>query len=134
MSELARSMLEALSSVHDPCCRDREISIVDMGLVRSLDVNDGHASVELLLTSGWCPFASTLLSSVRETVESFPDISSASVNIVWDEAWSMDRLSDEARAKLVFLPTPALVADPKAYIAKKALDVAATRAGEGDQS
>jgi predicted TIM-barrel fold metal-dependent hydrolase len=46
--------LDVLSHVYDPCCREKGISVVDMGLVRSVDVDEGHARVELLLTSGWC--------------------------------------------------------------------------------
>jgi metal-sulfur cluster biosynthetic enzyme len=49
--------IRALSEVFDPCCREKGISVVDMGLLRSIVVDDRHARVELLLTSGWCPFA-----------------------------------------------------------------------------
>jgi metal-sulfur cluster biosynthetic enzyme len=109
-------IVDALRTVHDPCCRDRGISVVDMGLVRSVLVGDGTAHVELMLTSGWCPFAANVLSSVKEKIESLPGIDHASVEITWDEAWTMDRLSDDARAKLVFLPQPASVADRDAYV------------------
>ena len=38
--------VRALSGVYDPCCREKGISIVDMGLLRSVEVVDGHARVE----------------------------------------------------------------------------------------
>lgn len=116
MAESPTTIIDALRSLHDPCCRDRGISIVDMGLVRSVSVEDGRAHVELMLTSGWCPFAATVLQSVRERIEALGGIRSAEVEIVWDEAWTMDRLSDDARTKLVFLPDPAAVGDRDAYI------------------
>jgi metal-sulfur cluster biosynthetic enzyme len=109
--------LRALSDVYDPCCRDKGISVVDMGLVRSVDVADGHARVELLLTSGWCPFASRVLDEVENAVLAEPHVSSAEVEIVWDEAWTTDRLSESAVRKLRFLPEPASVPDRDAYIA-----------------
>ena len=56
---------EALSAVYDPCCAEKGISVVDMGLLRSVDVTDGRARIELLLTSGWCPFASRVLDEVE---------------------------------------------------------------------
>jgi metal-sulfur cluster biosynthetic enzyme len=112
-----RWALDALSNVYDPCCRDKGISVVDMGLVRSVDVADGHARVELLLTSGWCPFASRVLEEVETAVTTEPGVTSAEVAIVWDEAWTTDRLSESAVRKLRFLPEPAAVADRDAYIA-----------------
>ena len=35
--------------------QEKGISVIDMGLVRSVEVEDGIAKVELLLASGWCP-------------------------------------------------------------------------------
>lgn len=111
--------LDALGGVYDPCCREQGISIVDMGLVRAVRVRDGRASVELLLTSGWCPFAASVLTEVRDTIARQPGIRSAEVEIVWDEAWTTERLSPSAAGKLRFLPPPAQVADREAYIAER---------------
>jgi metal-sulfur cluster biosynthetic enzyme len=116
-AELPEWAVRALSEVFDPCCREKGISVVDMGLLRSVDVHDRHARVELLLTSGWCPFASRVLTDVEEAVGAQPGIDSCDVEIVWDEAWSTDRLADSARRKLRFLPDPAAVRDRDAYLA-----------------
>jgi metal-sulfur cluster biosynthetic enzyme len=107
----------ALSRVYDPCCREKGISVVDMGLLRSVRVHERHAKVELMLTSGWCPFASRVLTDVDEAIRAQPGIESCEVDIVWDEAWTTDRLSESATAKLRFLPDPAAVADRDAYLA-----------------
>jgi metal-sulfur cluster biosynthetic enzyme len=108
---------EALRTVYDPCCRERGISIVDMGLVRSIEVGDGPPRIELILTSGWCPFAARVLNEVRETVRPLTPTGEVTVQVVWDEPWTMERLSDEARAKLRFLPEPSEVPDRQRYIA-----------------
>ena len=112
--------LRALSEVFDPCCREKGISVVDMGLLRSVVVDDRHARVELLLTSGWCPFAARVLTDVEEAVRAHPGVDSCAVEIVWDEPWTTERLSDSARRKLRFLPDPAAVADRDAYLAAHA--------------
>jgi metal-sulfur cluster biosynthetic enzyme len=106
----------ALSGVFDPCCREKGISVVDMGLLRSVTLTDGHARVELLLTSGWCPFAARVLTDVEEAIRAQPGVDSAEVEVVWDEAWTTDRLADSARRKLRFLPDPADVGDRDAYL------------------
>jgi metal-sulfur cluster biosynthetic enzyme len=109
--------LHALSGVFDPCCREKGISVVDMGLLRSVDVQDGHARVELLLTSGWCPFAGRVLMDVADAMNDQPGVNSCEVDVVWDEAWTTDRLSESARRKLRFLPDPVAVGDRDAYLA-----------------
>jgi metal-sulfur cluster biosynthetic enzyme len=112
--------VRALSDVYDPCCREKGISVVDMGLLRSVTVDDAaHARVELLLTSGWCPFAARLLTEVEDTIRAQPGVDSCEVAIVWDEAWTTDRLSESAMRKLRFLPDPAAVPDRDAYIASR---------------
>jgi len=108
---------EVLSGVYDPCCRDKGISVVDMGLVQHAEIDAGAARVELMLTSGWCPFASAVLGDIESAVSGLPGVDSATVTLVWDEAWSPERLSDSARSKLRFLPDPASVDDAASYVA-----------------
>ena len=116
MSRMPQWARDALSDVYDPCCREKGISVVDMGLVRSVHASGGHVRVELLLTSGWCPFAAGVLTEVKEQILRAPGINDADVSIVWDEAWTTDRLSPRARDILRFLPPPSAVADRDEYV------------------
>jgi len=110
-------VLDALAGVYDPCCRDKGISVVDMGLLRSAALDGTHARVELVLTSGWCPFATRLLGEIEDAVTARPGVDTCDVELVWDEAWTTDRLSASAARKLRFLPDPASVPDRDAYLA-----------------
>lgn len=112
------SLREVLDGVYDPCCRDKGISVVDMGLLHRAEIHDGAARVELMLTSGWCPFASTVLTDIEAAACSLPGVDHAIVELVWHEAWSPARLSESARAKLRFLPDPSTVSDPAEYVAR----------------
>jgi metal-sulfur cluster biosynthetic enzyme len=114
--DVSAAVIEALRSVYDPCCREQGISVVDMGLIDSVSFDGRDARLELVLTSGWCPFAVELLTAVRERVEALPDVAGAAVEIVWDKGWGSERLSPEARRKLRFLPDPAAVRDREAYV------------------
>jgi metal-sulfur cluster biosynthetic enzyme len=116
MPELPTAIIDALRSVYDPCCQERGISVVDMGLVRSVDVDGDQARVELVLTTGWCPFTTHLLTAVRERVASLPEVEGAAVEVVWDEPWTTDRLSADARRKLRFLPDPSAVPDRDGFV------------------
>jgi metal-sulfur cluster biosynthetic enzyme len=113
----ADGVLSALRGVYDPCCEEKQISIVDMGLIQSIDADTEDVKVELILTSGWCPFAVDLVGLVRGAAESVEGVRHADVELTWDEAWGPHRLSDEARVKLRFLPDPKRVVDRDAYVA-----------------
>jgi metal-sulfur cluster biosynthetic enzyme len=113
------AITEALRAVADPCCEERGINVVDMGLVAEVVVDGDRARVDLLLTSGWCPFQVDLLANVAAAVEAVEDVRSAEVRIVLDEVWSTDRMAPGARAKLRFLPEPGEVGDPRAYVAAR---------------
>ena len=93
-------VIRALDNCYDPCCRDRKISVVDMGLIESIDIWDRDVKIEMVLTTGWCPFASRLLEMVEEEVGGLPEVESAEVEVVWDPAWTPERMSSSAREKL----------------------------------
>lgn len=121
MSELTQSIdpeiRRVLSTVFDPCCKEKGISVVDMGLLHRATVTDRSAQVELLLTSGWCPFAAGILTEIERVVSDLPHVDDAKVEIVWNETWTTERLSPEAAQKLHFLPPPADVADTRDFVA-----------------
>jgi metal-sulfur cluster biosynthetic enzyme len=128
MSDIPAWARSALADVYDPCCREKGISVLDMGLVRSVRADAGRVRVELLLTSGWCPFAAAVLTEVRDRILDQPGVTDAAVEIVWDEAWTTDRLSDRARSVLRFLPPPSAVPDRDEYV--RAHGTAPAKAGE----
>lgn len=117
-------IIETLRSVADPCCRDRGISVVDMGLLHDVTVEAGQAEIDILLTSGWCPFQVELVEEIATAVEALPDVDTARVRIVLDEAWSSERMSADAQRTLRFLPEPGQVGDRDRYVAARALPLA----------
>ncbi|MDQ3286294.1 MAG: iron-sulfur cluster assembly protein [Actinomycetota bacterium] len=92
--------MRALDNCYDPCCRDRKISVVDMGLIESVTVRERKVRIEMVLTTGWCPFASRLLEMVEEEVGGLPEVNTVEVEVVWDPAWTPGRMSGSAREKL----------------------------------
>ncbi len=93
-------VIRALDNCYDPCCRDRKISVVDMGLIESIDIRDRDVKIEMVLTTGWCPFASRLLEMVEEEVGGLPGVESVEVEVVWNPVWTPERMSNSAREKL----------------------------------
>jgi len=93
-------VIEALDNCYDPCCRDRKISVVDMGLIESIEIDARQVRIEMVLTTGWCPFASRLLEMVEEEVGNLSAVDSIDVDVIWDPTWTPERMSDSAREKL----------------------------------
>ena len=90
----------ALRRCYDPCCREKGISVVDMGLIESIHVADRNVRIDMVLTSGWCPFAMHLLTDMEHVVAELAGVEQVDVNIVWGPTWTPERLSPEARTKL----------------------------------
>ena len=94
------AVIRALDNCYDPCCQDRKISVVDMGLIESVDIDARRVRIEMVLTTGWCPFASRLLEMVEEEVGSLETVDRVEVEVVWDPTWTPERMSAGAREKL----------------------------------
>ena len=94
------AVISALDNCFDPCCQERRISVVDMGLIDSIGIQGGNVSIEMVLTSGWCPFAARLLEMVKEEVGKLPEVDAVDVDVVWDPTWTPERMSAGAREKL----------------------------------
>jgi metal-sulfur cluster biosynthetic enzyme len=94
------AVIGALDNCYDPCCRDRRISVVDMGLIESIEIENRKVEIEMVLTTGWCPFASRLLEMVTEEVGALSTVDNVDVDVIWDPTWTPERMSESAREKL----------------------------------
>lgn len=94
------NVMRALRDCYDPCCRDRGISVVDMGLIEHVTVEGGDVRIEILLTTGWCPFVANLFTMMEQRVKQCEGVENVRVQVLWDPVWTMARLSDSAREKL----------------------------------
>jgi metal-sulfur cluster biosynthetic enzyme len=83
------AVIWALDNCYDPCCRDRKISVVDMGLIESISIRGRKVRINMVLTTGWCPFASRLLGIIEEEVGGLPEVDTLEVEIVWDPTWTL---------------------------------------------
>ena len=93
------AVIDALREVYDPCCADRGISIVDMGVVEDVRVDGSHVAVDLVLTTGWCPFVASMSSAIPDRLRMLDGVETVDVRVVWEPVWTMDRLSESALAK-----------------------------------
>ncbi|TMD55947.1 MAG: metal-sulfur cluster assembly factor [Chloroflexi bacterium] len=76
------------------------ISLVDLGLIYKLEVEEGLVKVELTFTAMGCPAYEMILEDVRARLLAEPGIEHVLVKVVWDPPWSSERLTPEGREAL----------------------------------
>ena len=95
---LLERIVGAIKMVYDP---EIPVNIYDLGLIYGLHVDtSGHVSIRMTLTAPACPVAGTMPGIVEGAVRQVDGVLDASVELVWDPPWSVDRMSDEARLAL----------------------------------
>lgn len=98
---LEAEVLEALKTVRDP---ELPVNLVELGLIYDLIVRkDGLVHIEMTLTAPNCPVADSLPAQVQSIVSLVPGVSVVLVNLVWEPAWTRDRMTDEAKLELGLL-------------------------------
>jgi metal-sulfur cluster biosynthetic enzyme len=92
---------DALRAVVDPCsiATGVPIDIVDMGLVRSVEVRDGAAVVGLRLTHPFCMQAANIADAIRVAVRDGAGLE-ATVEIDVGDEWWPTMMAPEARERL----------------------------------
>ena len=91
-------VIEALKTVCDP---EIMINIWDMGLVYDIRIaDDGNVEIDMTLTAPGCPVAGILPQQAADAVALVEGTGIVTVKIVWEPAWSMERLSEDARAMM----------------------------------
>ena len=91
-------VVEALKTVCDP---EIMIHVYDMGLIYNIEIRDnGDVFIAMTLTAPGCPVAGILPQQVADAVALAEGTGKVEVRIVWEPAWTMERLSDDARAMI----------------------------------
>jgi len=84
-------------------CMDPEVplSIVDMGLIYGIDVSENNdVNIKMTMTTKGCPLHDTMVDDVKRYTKKVSGVNNVQVDIVWDPPWTMDKMSDEAKAKM----------------------------------
>jgi len=87
----------ALRKVKDP---ELNLSIVDLGLVYTVEVEGGEVRVQMTLTSPGCPSGPEILSDARRAIEAIEEVTKVDVELVWTPYWTPERMDPKVRAYL----------------------------------
>lgn len=90
-------IIEQLKTVFDP---EIPVNIWDMGLVYNIDISDTQIVIDMTFTSPTCPMMDDILNQVKQAVAKVANGLDVVVNLVWEPAWDLSRMSDTARLEL----------------------------------
>ncbi len=94
----AEQVKNSLSQCMDP---EVPLSIVEMGLVYGIDISESNdVNIKMTMTTQGCPLHQTIVQDVTRYVKKVPGVNNVQVDIVWDPPWTMDKMSESAKAKL----------------------------------
>ena len=82
-------------------CMDPEVplSIVDMGLIYGINVTENNdVNIKMTMTTKGCPLHETMVDDVKRYAKKVSGVNNVDVEIVWDPPWTMDKMSDTAKA------------------------------------
>ena len=100
-AQLETNVVAALRTIYDP---EIPVNIYDLGLIYQLDIDaNGRVDVRMTLTAPGCPVAATFPDTVEQRLYEVPGVTEAHVELVWEPAWSPERLSEDAKLKLGLL-------------------------------
>lgn len=89
-------VIAALKTVCDP---EIMVNVYDMGLIYAINIQpNGDVFIDMTLTAPGCPAAGILPQQAADAVAQLKGVGNVEVKIVWEPAWTMERMSDEARA------------------------------------
>lgn len=90
-------IIGALKTVYDP---EIPVNIWDMGLVYNIEITEQMVRIEMTFTSPTCPMMEEILQQVKDTVSKVTAPVPVHVDLVWEPAWDLSRMSDAARIEL----------------------------------
>jgi len=93
MSTLQEDVVrENLRTVVDP---ELGLSIVDLGLIYDIKVDDSNVLVKMTLTSPACPLGGVIQGQAHQAVKKLPWVKDAKIELVWTPRWDPRAMASE---------------------------------------
>ena len=97
MSINREDIINEIKKVYDP---EIPVNIWDLGLIYDISINKDSIVIQMTFTSPTCPMMEDIVNQVQTNVETVTDGKPVDVQLVWDPAWDISRMSESARIEL----------------------------------
>jgi metal-sulfur cluster biosynthetic enzyme len=85
---------DALKKVLDP---EYPISVVDMGLVRGVEIENEEVTIKLTFTSTGCPCMDWIQADIEKQLKNDLGIEKLTIEVVWDQPWTANDMTENAK-------------------------------------
>lgn len=92
-----QTLWTALTEVMDP---EVPVSLVDLGLIYEVRRTGERVEVDLSFTATACPAMGFIQEDIRERLLREPGVAEVTTRIVWEPAWTPERITDRGREQL----------------------------------
>lgn len=92
---IKEKIIEKIKTVFDP---EIPVNIYDLGLIYDLKIKGREVDITMTFTSMTCPAGPLIEKQVEEVLESMD--MKPKIKIVWEPAWTPEKMSDAAKAQL----------------------------------
>ena len=91
-------VIKCIETIYDP---EIPVNIYDLGLIYDIDLLENNdIKIKMSLTAPGCPVAGEMPGQVADTVAKIDDAGLIEVELVWEPAWTKDRMSEDAKMAL----------------------------------
>jgi metal-sulfur cluster biosynthetic enzyme len=91
--EKAETLRKSLGEVMDP---ELGLSVVQLGMIRDVEIKEKSASLRMILTTPFCPYGPALMEQTRQKAEKALEL--PVVMQMGEEAWDMSMMEEDAGA------------------------------------
>ncbi len=93
--EIRSKVLYALRFVTDP---EIPISVVDLGLIRKLEVKDSKVYMKVVMTAPGCPYSAMIVQQVEESVKAaIPELEEVKVELEEFPPWTPFEMTEQGK-------------------------------------
>lgn len=94
---------EQLKEVMDP---ELDVNIVDLGLIREIEVGDDEVFILMTLTTPGCPLHGVFDEMVRREAGNLEGLGEQEIEVelTFEPRWTPDEMSEDARGQMGHLP------------------------------
>ena len=95
---LKETVISVLKTIYDP---EIPVDIWTLHLIYGVEVDEeGNVKIVMTVTAPNCPVAEVLPAEVKNRIQAIMGVKNVDVELTFDPVWSIDMLSDEAKAEL----------------------------------
>ena len=108
-------IIDVLKQCYDP---EIPIDLWNLGLIYNIQFDEDakdktDLKITMSLTTPGCSMGNHMAEDIKTKVSAMEEISNCEVNVTFDPPWKPEMMTDEAREKLGFDPTPVPKQEPK---------------------